>query len=168
MNKLYINFFETKWGTFRTAATDKHLVLVTMPGESKESFDDRIAERFGNFEIVRGGQVNWQSESEIKSYLKGKLKKFTVKINIEAAPFQKKVLNYVAKIPFGKTKTYGEIAAIVGNPRASRAVGTANARNNLPLIVPCHRVVGSNGLGGYGGGLPLKKKLLKHEGIAFD
>jgi methylated-DNA-[protein]-cysteine S-methyltransferase len=167
MNKLYIHSFKTKWGIFRTAATDKRLELVTMPGESKESFDDRIAERFGKYEINRGGKLNQQSESEIRAYVEGKLKKFTVKINIEAAPFQKKVLNYVARIPFGKTKTYGEIAAIVGNPRASRAVGTANARNNLPLIVPCHRVVASKGLGGYGGGLLLKKKLLKHEGISL-
>jgi len=167
MNKLYVNTFETKWGVFRTAATDKHLVLVTMPGESKGSFDDRIADRFGDYKVERGGKLNRQSELEIRAYLNGKLKKFSVKIDIEAAPFQKKVLNYVARIPFGQTKTYGEIAAIVGNPRASRAVGTANARNNLPLVVPCHRVVGCNGLGGYGGGLSLKKKLLKHEGISL-
>ncbi len=167
MNKLYLHSFETKWGTFRTAATDKHLVLVALPGESKETFDDRIAERFGQYEVGRGGGINRQAELEIKTYLEGRLKKFTVKFDIKGAPFHKKVLNYVARIPFGQTKTYGEIAALVGHPRASRAVGTANARNNLPLIVPCHRVVGSSGLGGYGGGLNLKKKLLEHEGIHF-
>ena len=168
MKKLFIHSFNSKWGTFRTAATDNHLVLVAMPGESKSSFDDRIANQFGDYQLTNGGKVNKHAEKEIRDYLGGTLKTFSVKFEIKAAPFQKKVLNYVARIPFGRTKTYGEIAAIVGNPRASRAVGTANARNDLPLIVPCHRVVGCNGLGGYGGGLPLKKKLLKHEGVTLS
>ncbi len=166
MNRLFIHSFETKWGTFRTAAKARNLVLVAMPGESKESFDDRIAERFGDLQLERGGVVNQQAEKEIKAYLGGKLKRFTVKFDISAAPFQKKVLRMVARIPFGQTKTYGEIAAIVGNPRASRAVGTANAKNNLPLIIPCHRVVGCSGIGGYGGGLQLKRRLLEHEGVS--
>jgi len=165
MNQLYIHTFKTKWGIFRTAATTKSLVLVSMPGESQESFDDRIADRFPGFTIERGGEVNKLAEKEVTAYLNGKLRKFTVKFDIHAAPFQKKVLKYVARIPFGQVKSYGQIAAIVGCPRASRAVGTANARNNLPIIIPCHRVVGSNGIGGYGGGLELKRKLLRHEGV---
>ncbi len=165
MNKLFIHSFETNWGTFRTAATNKFLVLVAMPGESKDSFDDRIAERFKDYQLMYDGLINKRAEQEIRAYLGGKLKEFTVRFDIKAAPFHKKVLKYVARIPFGETLTYGDIAAGVGNPRASRAVGTANAKNNLPLIIPCHRVVGCNDIGGYGGGLPLKKKLLKHEGI---
>lgn len=167
MKKLLVHAFITKWGTFRTAATDHHLVIVSMPGETKGSFDDRIAERFANYAILRGGIVNQQAAEEIRAYIIGKLKKFTVKFDIKAAPFQKKVLKYVARIPFGQTKSYGDVAAMVGNPKASRAVGTANAKNNLPLIIPCHRVVGSNGIGGYGCGLDLKRKLLKHEGITY-
>ena len=166
MKHLFIHSFKTKWGTFKTGSTNKYLVMVAMPGESIESFNDRIAERFGDCRIENGGPVNKQTEKEIKAYLDGQLKKFTVKFDITAAPFQKKVLKEVARIPFGQTKSYGEIAAIVGNPRASRAVGTANAKNWLPLIIPCHRVVGCNGIGGYGGGIFLKKKLLKHEGIS--
>jgi len=168
MNKikqLFIHSFKTKWGTFRTGSTNKYLVLVAMPGDSIESFDDRIAEGFGDCQIEKGGLVNLQAEKEIKAYLDGRQKEFTVKFDIKAAPFQKKVLKEVARIPFGQTRSYGEIAAMVGNPRASRAVGTANAKNWVPLIIPCHRVVGCNGIGGYGGGLALKKKLLKHEGI---
>ena len=165
MKQLFINSFKTKWGTFRTASTRKYLVLVAMPSDSKESFDDRVAERFGDCQIDNGGLINKQAEKEIKAYLVGRLKKFTIKFDIDASPFQKKTLKAVAMIPFGQTKSYGEIAAIVGNPRASRAVGTTNTKNNLPLIIPCHRVVGCNGIGGYGGGVSLKKKLLKHEGI---
>jgi methylated-DNA-[protein]-cysteine S-methyltransferase len=85
-------------------------------------------------------------------------------LDIRATPFQKKVLRRVARIPFGKTATYGRVAASVGAPNASRAVGQANASNNLPLVIPCHRVVAANGLGGYGGGLTLKKRLLNLEG----
>lgn len=167
MKKLYINSFATKWGVFSTAATENRLLMIWMPNESKESFDDKIAERFGNWILVKGGKVNQKAEKEIKSYISGKLRKFSVKFEIEAAPFHKKVLQRVAKIPFGQTLSYGEIAAMVGNPRASRAVGTANAKNILPLIIPCHRVVAGNGIGGYGGGLALKRKLLHHEGVSL-
>jgi O-6-methylguanine DNA methyltransferase len=165
LKKIYVNRFETKWGKFGTAATDKHLVMVTMPGESQKYFEDLLADRFRGHVIEHGGRINKLAEREVKRYVAGKLKKFTVKFDISAAPFQKKVLNQVARIPFGTTRTYGEIAALVGNPKASRAVGTANARNNLPLIIPCHRVLASNGIGGYGGGIGLKRKLLRHEGI---
>jgi methylated-DNA-[protein]-cysteine S-methyltransferase len=167
VRKLFINSFETEWGVFRTAATNTHLVLISLPGESGESFNDRIAELYDGWEFAKGGAINEQAKQEIKSYISGKLKKFSVKFEIHASPFQKKVLLEVARIPFGKTRSYGEIAATVGNPRASRAVGTANARNNLPLVIPCHRVVASNGIGGYGGGLSVKRKLLRHEGIEF-
>lgn len=163
--KLYIHSFKSKWGVFRTAATSKSLVMVSMPHESQVSFDDHIADRFPGFSLETGGTINRLAEKEIRAYLDGKNHKFTVKFDIYASPFQKKVLKYVARIPFGQVKSYGEIAELVGCPRAARAVGTANARNCLPLIIPCHRVVGSNGIGGYGGGLELKRKLLRHEGV---
>ncbi|TET95557.1 MAG: MGMT family protein, partial [Candidatus Zixiibacteriota bacterium] len=70
----------------------------------------------------------------------------------------------VARIPYGRTMTYGEVARAVGSPKACRAVGTANAQNNLPLVIPCHRVVASSGLGGYGGSVEMKKRLLRLEG----
>ena len=164
IKKLFVHNFESEWGEFRTAATDSKLVLISMPGESILYFDDMIADRFRGLSVRQGGQINNQTEKEIKAYLAGNLRKFTIKFEIDAAPFQKKVLKFVSKIPYGKTFSYGEIALRLGNPRASRAVGTANARNNLPLIIPCHRVVAANGIGGYGGGLPLKIKLLRHEG----
>ena len=167
MKQLFIHSFSTKWGQFRTASTEHRLVMISMPSESQGTFDDRIADQFKYFQVEKEGLVNEQAEKEIRLYLNSKLKKFSVKFDIMAAPFQKKVLRYVSRIPFGKVKSYGEVAAGVGNPRASRAVGTANARNNLPLIIPCHRVVASNGLGGYGGGLWLKKKLLLHEGVSY-
>jgi len=164
MKKLYLHSFKTKRGLLRTAATEKGLALVALPGDSADWFEGRIERYFTEYEIDHGGAINKQAQEELTAFMAGTLKKFNVKLDIQATPFQKKVLARVAEIPYGKTMTYGDVAAAVGNPRASRAVGTANARNNLPLIIPCHRVVASNGIGGYGGSEELKRKLLQMEG----
>lgn len=164
MKKLFVHSFATKLGTIRTAATSKGLAIISLPNESRHYYEGKIEQYFSDHEIVEGGPINQEAEKQIKSFLDKKLRKFTLPLDIQATPFYRQVLEQVARIPYGKTMSYGEIAAALGNPRAARAVGTANARNNLPLVVPCHRVVGSNGLGGYGGGLSVKKKLLKMEG----
>jgi O-6-methylguanine DNA methyltransferase len=165
MKRLFLHSFNTKIGTVRTAATEKGLALVSLPGEPRKYFEGRIERLFSDYEIYTGGSVNAQAEKQLTSYFDGRLKEFSLKLDIQASPFQKKVLERVAGIPYGSTMTYGEIARAVGNPRASRAVGTANANNNLPIVVPCHRVVASNGLGGYGGGLEMKKRLLRLDGV---
>lgn len=164
MKTLYLNSFKTSVGTVRTAATNKGLALITLPGESREHFDDRIKELFHDHELAQGGEINRKAEKQITAYLDGKLTKFDLPLEMVGTSFQLKALKQVARIPYGKTRTYGEIARSIGNPGAARAVGSANAKNNLPLVIPCHRVVATNGLGGYGGGLPLKEKLLKLEG----
>ncbi|MFH2048122.1 MAG: methylated-DNA--[protein]-cysteine S-methyltransferase [bacterium] len=161
--KIYIHSFDTNIGKINTASTEKGLALLTLPGETKSYFDKKIKELYPDYEIGEGGKINKQAEKEIKAYLSGKLKKFDVSLDLQATTFQIKVLNEVARIPYGKTKTYGDIAKSINNPKAFRAVGTANAQNKIPIIIPCHRVVASNGLGGYGGGLDLKKKLLNLE-----
>ncbi len=164
---VYIHSFQTSVGEFRSASSSKGVAVISLPNERKKEFEMKVSKIFPNKEIKTGGKNNTEVEKQIKAYLSGRLTKFTVDIDLHASPFYRKSLQYVKKIPFGKTKTYGEIAKAIGNPKASRAVGTANACNNLPIIIPCHRVLASNGLGGYGGGLPLKKKLLKIEGIEF-
>lgn len=83
---------------------------------------------------------------------------------LDVTPFQKKVLTALQQIPYGETASYGEVAEKIGNPSASRAVGQANARNPIPIVIPCHRVVGSNGtLTGFGGGIEVKQALLDLE-----
>jgi methylated-DNA-[protein]-cysteine S-methyltransferase len=164
MKKLFLHSFATRIGTIRTAATEKGLALISLPGEPRKYFEGKIKRLFSGYEICSGGKVNLQAEKQLAAYLDGRLKQFTVKLDIHASPFQKKVLQRVARIPYGRTVTYGEVARAVGSPRAFRAVGTANAQNNLPLVIPCHRVVASSGLGGYGGGLKMKKRLLRLEG----
>ena len=164
MKKLFLHSFDTKIGAVRTAATEKGLALISLPGEPRKYFEGRIERLFSDYEICSGGKVNTRAEQQLSAYFEGRLKKFSLKLDIHASPFQKRVLQRVARIPYGRTMSYGEIARAVGNPRASRAVGTANANNNLPIVIPCHRVVASSGLGGYGGGLEMKKRLLQLEG----
>ncbi len=101
--------------------------------------------------------------SELSRYFEGNLKAFSVPVEMEGPAFHKKVWGVLASIPFGSTLTYAEIAARLGSPKAARAVGNACARNPVVVVVPCHRVLARNGLGGFGGGLPAKRWLLTHE-----
>jgi len=101
---------------------------------------------------------------QIALYFEGKLKQFSLKLCPHVTQFQKKVLTAVQEIPYGKTVSYGELAKRIGKPGASRAVGQANAKNPIPIVIPCHRVIGSNGnLTGFGGGLSVKQALLELE-----
>jgi len=104
---------------------------------------------------------------QFEEYFNGKRKTFNLPLIMHGTVFQKKVWKALQNIPYGKTVSYGEIAAKIGNPKACRAVGLANNRNPISIIVPCHRVIGSNGsLTGYGGGLELKQQLLDLEKLA--
>lgn len=103
---------------------------------------------------------------QLNEYFAGGRKDFDLPLNLSGTPFQKKVWAELSRIPHGSTISYAELAARVGNPAASRAVGSANGKNPVWLVVPCHRVIAADGtLGGYGGGLDRKAWLLKHEGI---
>ena len=102
--------------------------------------------------------------TELDEYFRGQRQIFTVKLSLHGTPFQAQVWRHVLTIPFGLTATYGAVAAAIGKPQAVRAVGLANGHNPLPIIIPCHRVIGANGkLTGYGGGLWRKEWLLQHE-----
>lgn len=105
-----------------------------------------------------------EAEQQLEAYWAGELFEFDLPLNPSGTPFQKKVWAALCNIPYGKTATYGEIAQQIGTPTASRAVGAANGRNPIAIVVPCHRVIGSNGkLTGYAGGLDMKEALLAHE-----
>jgi O-6-methylguanine DNA methyltransferase len=101
---------------------------------------------------------------ELAEYCRGERTIFTIACALRGTSWQQSVWQAVRAIPFGETRTYGEIAAGLGRPKAARAMGRANATNPLPIVVPCHRVVGANGtLTGYAGGLHIKQRLLEHE-----
>ena len=97
-------------------------------------------------------------------YFAGQLETFDLALAPDGTPFQRRIWDELRKIPYGETISYGELAQRIGNPKASRAVGLANGSNPIPIVIPCHRVIGANGkLTGYGGGLPIKEKLLALE-----
>jgi methylated-DNA-[protein]-cysteine S-methyltransferase len=103
--------------------------------------------------------------NELDAYFSGTLKSFTVPLAPKGTAFQRQVWNALLDIPYGTTTTYGALAKLLGNPGAMRAVGAANGANPIWLLIPCHRVVGSQGLHGYAGGLARKAWLLRHEGV---
>jgi methylated-DNA-[protein]-cysteine S-methyltransferase len=101
---------------------------------------------------------------QLDTYFSGRLKEFTVKLSPQGTSFQLNVLRALREVPYGETISYGELARRIGKPRAFRAVGAAIARNPLPIVIPCHRVIGSNGsLTGFGGGLDIKQTLIDLE-----
>jgi methylated-DNA-[protein]-cysteine S-methyltransferase len=116
---------------------------------------------------------SWQNENspvlretakQLRAYFAGKLENFDLPLGPVGTKFQVGVWNRLCDIPYGETISYGQLAKQIGSPKASRAVGLANGSNPIPIIIPCHRVIGSNGkLTGYGGGLPIKEKLLALE-----
>lgn len=107
-----------------------------------------------------------EAKNQLDAYFAGRLKMFSLPLAPAGTEFRQKVWKLLQEIPYGTTRTYGEIAASAGDPKACRAVGMANNRNPLPILIPCHRVVGANGsLVGYGGGLDIKLRLLQLEGI---
>ena len=102
--------------------------------------------------------------AQLQEYLDGERTEFDVELDLSGTPFERRVWQEVRAIPYGQTVTYGEIAERIGSPNASRAVGRANGRNPIAVIVPCHRVIGSDGsLTGYAGGIELKRRLLELE-----
>ena len=115
------------------------------------------------------GAIVRQAEQELREYFAGRRRTFTVKLDLEGTEFQRKAWQAMRKIPFGETISYGDQARKVGKPKAYRAVGSANGKNPIPIIVPCHRVLASDGsLGGYSLGLSMKRQLLALEGVSVD
>jgi methylated-DNA-[protein]-cysteine S-methyltransferase len=107
-----------------------------------------------------------ETASQLDEYFAGERTDFDVPMELDGTDFQREVWAELSRIPYGKTVSYGEVARRVGRPNGPRAVGQANGRNPIPVIVPCHRVLASNGIGGYGGGLKVKRALLALEGVS--
>lgn len=106
-----------------------------------------------------------ETERQLAEYFAGERQEFDVPLEMDGTDFQREVWRQLVAIPYGETCSYVDLAREIGRPKASRAVGQANGRNPIAIIVPCHRVIAADGtLGGYGGGLPLKQRLLDHEG----
>ncbi|MDN0200821.1 methylated-DNA--[protein]-cysteine S-methyltransferase [Streptomyces sp. S.PNR 29] len=147
---------DSPYGPLTLVADDGVLCGLYMTGQRhrppEETFGARDDTLFG------------EAEEQLEAYFAGELKEFTLPLRLSGTPFQRSVWDQLCRIPYGETRTYGDLAAALGNPTASRAVGLANGRNPIGIIVPCHRVIGAGGsLTGYGGGLDRKKRLLDFE-----
>jgi methylated-DNA-[protein]-cysteine S-methyltransferase len=151
-------------------AVGQHGLVAVEWSASELEFSQYLTRRFKR-PVEPNFKMASQAASELREYLQGKRRQFSLPIDWSVLrPFQEQVLKITYAIPYGQTRTYSEIAAQLGNPKAARAVGRAEATNPMPLVVPCHRVIGADHkLHGYGGGdgLPTKEWLLKMEGAVF-
>lgn len=152
----------------RAAVMDSPLGMLTLYGNGKALTAIRISDKplANKAEQEAGAKdaVLNKAKTQLQKYFKGKLSAFDVPLEVVGTPFQKKVWKALSKIPFGKTASYKDIAVMIGNPKACRAVGTANGKNPLCIVVPCHRIIANDGsLGGYTGGLSKKRYLLSLE-----
>ena len=163
METIYYSFFDSPLlKKVFVASTDKGVCMVDFL-KSERTFLKRLKERFPG-KIIRDDRRNKEVLSQLEKYTNGELKRFNCPLDLRGTPFQRKVWAALAKIPYGQTRSYKEIAEAIGHPKAFRAVGSANGSNSVPLILPCHRVIDSNGgLGGFGHGLKAKTQLLDFE-----
>ncbi|MFO7262573.1 MAG: cysteine methyltransferase [Bacillaceae bacterium G1] len=165
---VWSSFRHASW-EFLIAATEKGLCCVTLPNESWETLSAFIQRHFPGAGLKRDDERMAPYAEQLTAYLAGRLKQFTVPLDVRGTPFQLAVWQVLQQIPYGRLTTYGDIAAQIGKPTASRAVGAAVGANPLPLVIPCHRVVGKDGrLTGYRGGLDVKAALLRLEGISLS
>jgi methylated-DNA-[protein]-cysteine S-methyltransferase len=165
MSNLRFHICETDLGWVGIALSDRGLREITLPHKSRDAALRRMAE-FGADDPVAKAEAK-DLERMVNALVCGKPHKNGIALDWSGiTPFRRAVMEECARIPIGRTLTYGELAAKVGKPQAARAVGRVMATNPFPLLVPCHRVLGSDKtLHGYGGGLPMKAALLKAEGV---
>ncbi len=150
-------------GRLFMAVSERGLCAISFPS-TEQDFVGRLQRR--GFRPLRAGEDVKGATSQLREYFAGRRKRFDMVVDLTGQTrFQRLVLETTAEVPAGQVVSYGEIARRIGKPRASRAVGAALGQNPIPIVVPCHRVIGSDGgLHGYGGGLDVKEKLLRLEG----
>ncbi len=146
---MYKAYIDSPLGVLEIISSDKGINKINFVQKKKEGSYNKI--------LI-------ECEKQLRKYFSGKIKKFDLPIDVSGSLFEEKVWKSLARINYGETKSYKEIAESINNPRASRAIGNANKKNLIPIIIPCHRVISSDGsIGGYSAGLWRKKWLLMHE-----
>lgn len=153
----YVKYTNTKIGNIAIIEEDEKIIAIEIDKEIEEDM------------VQKDTPLLKETEKQLLEYLEGKRKTFTVPLNPKGTKFMKEVWTALQEIPYGEVRTYGQIAKKIGKPKAARAVGMANHKNPIPIIIPCHRVIGSNGkLVGYALGMKKKEFLLTLEGIDKD
>lgn len=155
---------DTPVGKLLVAATERGLCRISYDAEPDRELDS-LARAFG-VRVLQSGRPIDPARRQLDEYFAGKRQRFDLAVDLKLqADFNRRVLRELARVPYGEVVTYGELAARSARPRAARAVGTVMNRNPLPIVLPCHRVIGANGkLVGYAGGLDRKERLLRLEG----
>ena len=166
MDTIVWNVQSTSWGDVFIAVADEECVVgCTLPGKKHIGLLKELKEIFPDYTFKQGtSPLLKESFTQMKEYFAGKRLYFEVPIYIFGTDFQRKVWKALVQIPYGETVSYNDIAKKIKSPKAVRAVGSANGKNRVPIMVPCHRVIAKNGsLAGFAGGVSLKKKLLDLE-----
>ncbi|MCC6485853.1 MAG: methylated-DNA--[protein]-cysteine S-methyltransferase [Armatimonadetes bacterium] len=161
------SFYDTPWGRGLAAAdSTNRAVRIYLPAEPEERLFARLVSELATSDVVEGGPVCDAMAEELTRYFNGEKVAFSSPLNLDnLTAFQRRVATATAEIPYGSVDTYGHLAQKAGSPLAFRAVGQVMAKNNLPIVIPCHRVMGhSGGLGGFACGLEWKVRLLELEG----
>ncbi len=169
---LSITRYETPIGPIEIHATDTAVSRVEYAGEQAGEGVEERGERSGSRSLASlqsdAHPLLEEARRQLDAYLAGELRCFDLPLDLEGTPFQRQVWQRLLSVGYGETASYQDIAYAIDNPKAVRAVGAANGRNPVAIIVPCHRIIGSGGrakLTGYGGGLWRKEWLLRHEGV---
>lgn len=156
-------FLEAPWCELTVASSSRGLCLVAF-GASASRARGSLDGHWGAVEWRESKSANREVLEQLRGYFRGQRRRFALPLDLRGTPFQLRAWEALGRIPFGETRTYGEVARAAGRPRAFRAAGMACQSNRLAIVIPCHRVVGSDGsLIGFGGGLELKQRLLQHE-----
>jgi methylated-DNA-[protein]-cysteine S-methyltransferase len=165
MKKIYWTSFSSRIGTIYVASSDRGVCKISIPAQGKKDFMLWLQRHGNGVELLEVASRNRQIIEELDRYFDRKLVKFHSRLDLVGTDFQKEVWAQLRRIRYGTTITYKELARRVGIPGAYQTVGRANAANPLSIVVPCHRVIGSNdSLVGYGAGIKTKEFLLRLEG----
>jgi O-6-methylguanine DNA methyltransferase len=163
---LYQSIFESPIGPLRILSTPEGLAALSFGKRPTRRSGAWMERSFPGVKALPAGDRHRRVHRQIREYFEGRRRVFDIGFDLRGTEFQNRVWRTVARIPYGHTLSYGEIAHVVGEPRAARAVGAANGANPISIIIPCHRVIGADGsLTGYGGGMEKKRWLLAHEGV---
>jgi methylated-DNA-[protein]-cysteine S-methyltransferase len=164
MEALFTTRIETRFGSLRIVSSEKGLAYVELPNQSGRGFAGWKKRYARDAKVVERAAADDEAINQLLEFTRGERREFTLDLDLRATPFQTAVYQYVAKIGYGETLSYSDIANAIDNPKAVRAVGAANGANPIPLVIPCHRVIARDGaLQGYAGGLKLKARLLAME-----
>ncbi len=169
MNQINIQYFKTKYGEFILGSYDEKLCMVDFRyRKMRKTIDNRIKKGLNAEFIEQDDEVLQKTRVQLDEYFNMQRKEFDIPILMVGTDFQKSIWEALIKVPYGTTSTYLQLAKEIGNEKAVRAVANANGANSIGIIIPCHRIIGTNGeLTGYAGGLPLKKRLLELEQNLF-